>query len=239
MISPAQALATTNSTSNIDKPLYRQIQDLIENPAFAPDYSCLFDVYQLHCIPGDHQECPEGFGQNEDSTCFPMTMVNGTWDWECPPEYHSESEDETGQCYPDTEPCYPGQIRDPDEAECDYEEDVCEEHNLTSCWIDGIFIPNYPDEYCLTNPSQIRCAAIVINGTTIGRCPEGFALVNIQNFSIPSRCLPENVEEAEIAERERQVFDPNRCAPGYKLQVGEHIDIFARGTDIGSCTKID
>lgn len=28
------------------------------NPDFAPDRSCLFDVYQLHCIPGSEQECP-------------------------------------------------------------------------------------------------------------------------------------------------------------------------------------
>jgi hypothetical protein len=113
--------------------LYRQIQNLIENPFFAPDGSCLFDVYQLHCIPGDHQECPEGFGNNKDGTYFPMTMVNGTWERECPPEYHSEQDDETGQCYPDTEPCHPGQIRSPD-ATCSDEEYVCEEHNLTELY---------------------------------------------------------------------------------------------------------
>jgi hypothetical protein len=38
------------------------------NPDFDPDYSCLFDVYQVQCIPGSEQECPEGFGNNEKST---------------------------------------------------------------------------------------------------------------------------------------------------------------------------
>jgi hypothetical protein len=150
-----------------------------------------------------------------------------------------ESEDETGQCYPDTEPCYPGQIRHPDYQRCDDEEDVCEDHNLTGCTIDGIFISDYPDEYCLTSPGQDKCAAILINGTTIGQCPDGFATVNIQNFTTPARCLPESVEDAEIAERERQVYDPNRGAPGYELKVSENVDIFRRGDTIGTCNKID
>jgi hypothetical protein len=89
--------AIINSISNVDKSLYRQIQDLIENPFFASDASCMFDAYQLHCIPGDHQECPKGFGQNEDGTCFAKTKKNGTWQWECPPKYHSAQDDETGQ----------------------------------------------------------------------------------------------------------------------------------------------
>ena len=43
------------------------------NPDFNPDESCLFDVYQLKCIPGAEQECPRPqFGNNDDSTCFPM-----------------------------------------------------------------------------------------------------------------------------------------------------------------------
>ena len=39
-------------------------------------------------------------------------------------------------------------------------------------------------------------------------------------------------------ERERQVFDPNRCAPGYKLQVSESVDIHRRGQIIGTCNEI-
>jgi hypothetical protein len=40
------------------------------NLEFAPDESCLFDVFQLKCIPGSQQECPEGFGNNDPETCF-------------------------------------------------------------------------------------------------------------------------------------------------------------------------
>jgi hypothetical protein len=40
--------------------------------------SHLFDVFQLKCIPGSTQECPEPqFGRNDDETCFPKTLVNG------------------------------------------------------------------------------------------------------------------------------------------------------------------
>jgi hypothetical protein len=242
MISVSNAQAVTNSTNNVGVPLSSQIKKLIENPFFAPDGICLFDAYQLHCIPGDHQDCKdiEGFAQNEDGTCWPMTMVNGTWKHVCPPGYHSESEDESGQCYPDTEPCYPGQIRDPDKAQCDYEEVVCEEHNLTGCWIDGIFISDYPTAYCLNNPYQDNCAAK--QGVSVGtaeRCPDGFATMSLENITDRYRCVPESREDVQIAERERQVFDPNRCAKGYELYVGEHVDIFARGTEIGTCNKID
>ena len=75
------------------------------NPDFDPDYSCLFDVYQEQCIPGSEQECPENFGNNDDSTCFPLDE-NG--DWVCPESYHSIEDDETGQCYPDSEECPEG-----------------------------------------------------------------------------------------------------------------------------------
>jgi hypothetical protein len=76
------------------------------NPEFDPDYDCLFDVFQLKCIPGSTQECPEPqFGRNDDETCFPKTLVNGEWECECPEGYHSREDDETGQCYPDSEGC--------------------------------------------------------------------------------------------------------------------------------------
>src|SRR5262245_38280678 len=102
----SQAYATTNSTSNVNVHLESQIHKLIENPFFAPDGSCLVDAYQLHGIPADHQECPEGYGNNEDYTCIPTHE-------QCPDGYHSADDDETSQCYPETEPCYPGQIRYP------------------------------------------------------------------------------------------------------------------------------
>jgi hypothetical protein len=59
MISVSNAQAVTNSTNNVGVRLSSQIKKLIENPFFAPDGSCLFDAYQLHCIPGDHQDCKD------------------------------------------------------------------------------------------------------------------------------------------------------------------------------------
>ncbi|MGH9926622.1 MAG: hypothetical protein ACREAS_08165 [Nitrososphaera sp.] len=72
------------------------------NPDFDPDESCLFDVFQVQCIPGSQQECSEDFGNNDDYTCFPLDE-NG--DWTCPEGYHGTDDDETGQCYPNDEGC--------------------------------------------------------------------------------------------------------------------------------------
>ena len=69
------------------------------NENFNPDRSCMFDAYQLRCIPGATQECPEGFGNNEDSTCFFLHREG------CPEGYHSTDDDETGQCYSNEEGC--------------------------------------------------------------------------------------------------------------------------------------
>jgi hypothetical protein len=69
------------------------------NVNFNPDRSCMFDAYQLRCIPGADQACPEGFGSNDDSTCF--FFHNGG----CPEGYHSTDNDETGQCYSNEEGC--------------------------------------------------------------------------------------------------------------------------------------
>jgi hypothetical protein len=64
----------------------------------GPDESCLFNSSQIKCLPSPiTDECPEGFGLNEDSQCFPLHPE------ECPDGYHSEEDDETGQCYPDAE----------------------------------------------------------------------------------------------------------------------------------------
>ena len=67
--------------------------------------------------------------------------------------------------------------------------------------------------------------------------PEGFDTMSSQNFTT-QRCVSESVEDVEKAERERQVFDPHRCAPGYKLQVSESVDIHRRGQIIGPCNEI-
>jgi len=69
------------------------------NVNFNPDRSCMFDAYQLRCIPGADQVCPEGFGSNDDSTCFFLHREG------CPEGYHSTDNDETGQCYSNEEGC--------------------------------------------------------------------------------------------------------------------------------------
>ncbi|MFZ0555519.1 MAG: hypothetical protein WBL67_09090 [Nitrososphaeraceae archaeon] len=67
------------------------------NPDFAPNESRQFDAYQIKCIPGSVQECPEGFAENEDSMCNPGGLS--------PEGYHGEDDDESGQCYPNSEGC--------------------------------------------------------------------------------------------------------------------------------------
>jgi hypothetical protein len=65
------------------------------NSDFAPDESCWFDVNQLKCVPGSQQECPEGFEINEDRQCHPTG--------DCPEDYMTIDDDESGQCYPSSE----------------------------------------------------------------------------------------------------------------------------------------
>ena len=88
-----------NTTENVGTSLETQIGEIRINPHFEPDESCMFDAYQLHCIPGEDQTCPKGYGGNEHGTCF-LTHKGG-----CPEGYHSVDEDETGQCYPNEEEC--------------------------------------------------------------------------------------------------------------------------------------
>jgi hypothetical protein len=55
------------------------------NPDFDPDFDCIFDVFQIHCIPGSEQECPKPeFSAGDPHMCFPNTLVDGKWEWECP-----------------------------------------------------------------------------------------------------------------------------------------------------------
>ena len=93
MASVPNVYAVMNSTSNVGKSLENQKGDLRLNPYFAPDESCMFDAFQLHCIPGEDQQCPKGFGTNEDGTCF-LTHKGG-----CPEGFHWVEDDETGMCY--------------------------------------------------------------------------------------------------------------------------------------------
>lgn len=120
------------------------------NPEFDPDYSCLFDVFQTKCIPGSQQECTRPqFGQNEDATCFPMTLVDGEWQWECPDGYHSVDDDETGQCYSD-------------ETGCQYEDMVLIERSNRCASLGYLCVENehMKEEYCIeycTKPDNWGC----------------------------------------------------------------------------------
>jgi hypothetical protein len=69
----------------------------------GPDEQCLFDPSLPHCTPAPGEDCPAGFGTNDDGQCFPLGG--------CPEGYHSNEDDETGTCYPDSEPCPEGQVR--------------------------------------------------------------------------------------------------------------------------------
>ena len=77
---------------------------------------------------------------NEDEQCFP---TGG-----CPDGYHSNEDDETGTCYPDSEPCPDGQVRSDEGNYCivppedDPESDIC----------DQVFVPGTIPPECV--PSQ-------------------------------------------------------------------------------------
>jgi hypothetical protein len=50
-------------------------------------------------------------------------------------------------------------------------------------------------------------------------CPSDFTVMTSVNFTTP-KCIPfVDSEELYEKERERKVFDPNRCKEGYKLNV--------------------
>lgn len=116
------------------------------NPDFDPDESCDLDVYQLKCIPGLEQECPEGFGNNEDGQCHPTGP--------CPDGHHYEDEDESGQCYPNNEGC--GDygpfvlIEEEDGGDrCALLYYICDEAEHSS--------KDYCIEYCKENPERSVC----------------------------------------------------------------------------------
>jgi hypothetical protein len=109
----------------------------------GPDESCLFDVYQIKCLPHPlADDCPENFWTNEDGYCFP---VNENDNWVCPEGYHDVDDDESGQCYPNSEECPSYAFLVPDEDEED-DGDRCAS-------IDSICsYENHTADICLTNP---------------------------------------------------------------------------------------
>lgn len=91
----------------------------------GPDEGCLFDIYQEKCLPSPvTSKCPEDFGTNEDGYCFPMKNGN----WVCPEGYHDIDDDETGQCYPNSEECPGDTFLVPDEDEEDDGDRCAEPH---------------------------------------------------------------------------------------------------------------
>ena len=96
----------------------------------GPIHPCLLDPADPICPKPDPVtgDCPEGYAQNEDGNCF-LLHPNG-----CPKGYHGHEDDETGRCIPDSTPCDPGYIRDPDYPTCSKKEDVCKKHpELRAC----------------------------------------------------------------------------------------------------------
>jgi hypothetical protein len=97
-----------------------------QTTAGGPDGDCLFNPSLPKC-KSDNDKCPDGFFQNEDGNCFPQHD-------KCPKGYHSHENDETGRCTPDSTPCEPGFIRDPDFPTCSQKENVCSKHSeLEAC----------------------------------------------------------------------------------------------------------
>jgi hypothetical protein len=98
----------------------------------------------------------EPFGSGDPETCFPKDE-NGNW--ECPKDYHSVEDDETGQCYPDDEGCPGGTVwrgktatshtACVDEDYCLDDPDTrnCKPENVCDHW--GTLTSK--DEYCLQN----------------------------------------------------------------------------------------
>lgn len=88
-------------------------------PPGPPDGDCLFDTSLPQCVPlPGETDCPEGFSTNEDGRCFPFHE-------RCPSGYHSHEDDESGECIPDSTPCDPGYVMNPDYPSCDKKERVC------------------------------------------------------------------------------------------------------------------
>ena len=151
LIPTASVFATSSESEFFDEDgnvLYTDNRPAI-NEDFAPDYSCLFDAFQLKCVPGSAQECPRPeFGNNEDNTCWSKTFINGEWVRNCPDGYHTTDGDETGQCYPNDEEC-PNHfflVPDPDPED---DGDRCAR----------------PAYYCPEHPDHPKCEDFIENRT--------------------------------------------------------------------------
>jgi hypothetical protein len=111
----------------VNNPVIPAIKQVVDS---GPDGDCLFHPELPKC-KSDNGVCPEGFAQNEDGNCFPRHD-------KCPKGFHSHEDDETGRCIPDSVPCEPGFVRDPDFPTCSSKASVCRDHpELKLCGGDG------------------------------------------------------------------------------------------------------
>ena len=87
-IIPVLMLTVPNVYAGGDISGMNQIQRPAINEDFDPDYDCIFDVFQLKCVPGSEQECPESFSSAEPENCYPKHPEG------CPEGYHGTDDDE-------------------------------------------------------------------------------------------------------------------------------------------------
>lgn len=113
------------------------------NPDFDPDEDCNI-AYELKCIPGSQQDCPEGFHNGEDDVCSPVGCQEG---------YHGVDEDETGLCYPNDEGCGdhgPYVLIEGERGDhCALLYYICDEAEHRG--------EDYCIEYCKENPDRLSC----------------------------------------------------------------------------------
>ena len=114
-------------------PQHPSLQEPEETPPDEPPGidPCLLDPDNAPECPDPDPvtgECPEGYNMNENGNCYPE-HPNG-----CPEGYHSHEDDESGRCIPDSTPCQPDYIRNPEFPSCERKEFVCEEHpDIDAC----------------------------------------------------------------------------------------------------------
>jgi hypothetical protein len=187
-------------------------------------------------FPVEYHLAQASDGNDRNGKGWKVYLTVNTNSSPCPEGYHTATDDETGQCYPDTQPCWPGQVRnqtstDPKDRSCRDETIVCKDknYNATAC----VRIDEYPDKQCLTSPDRDNC------NVPSGGCSGVFVRMDSVNFSSP-KCVPDDRDQLEFEERTRQVYDPNRCARGYELDVPPNTNVWRTTTKpLGQCLERD
>jgi hypothetical protein len=123
--------STGNDSSSINSQIGDDESNVAnESPDSKADGDCLFDPSLPKCAPDEKGNCPEDFHMNEDEQCFP------THD-RCATGYQSHEYDASGKCIPDSVPCDPGYIMNPDFPICEYKDYVCKKHHdLKECKVE-------------------------------------------------------------------------------------------------------